>query len=278
MRLIDERLSTATASRAMREAGRSAKSQRSSIDQAAAVVILDTVLDAASGGIWVQWPQRWPARRTMTDLFEAETTTTTSLDLRGLQRSQRRATRRKWALVFIAVGLVLVASGGFDRLELRRRRRSSKDTTDGRGLRRLGQGTVQVIIEPGDTGADIAATLVRRKGSSRPSRPTSTPRNANPDSAGIKPGYYFMQREMKAEYALDWRCSTPTTGTCARSRFPRARRSTTTFDKIARLTEGPRWTRSRPLPRTPRRSACRPRRTETSRAGCSRRPTSSTRV
>ncbi len=50
VRLIDERLSTTTASRAMREAGRNAKSQRSDIDQAAAVVILDTVLDAAKQG------------------------------------------------------------------------------------------------------------------------------------------------------------------------------------------------------------------------------------
>jgi len=50
VRLIDERLSTTTASRGMREAGRSAKSQRSTIDQAAAVVILDTVLDAARRG------------------------------------------------------------------------------------------------------------------------------------------------------------------------------------------------------------------------------------
>lgn len=50
VRLIDERLSTASASRAMREAGRSAKKQRDTIDQAAAVVILDTALDAAKRG------------------------------------------------------------------------------------------------------------------------------------------------------------------------------------------------------------------------------------
>ena len=50
VRLVDERLSTASASRAMREAGRSAKNQRESIDQAAAVVILDTALDAAKRG------------------------------------------------------------------------------------------------------------------------------------------------------------------------------------------------------------------------------------
>ncbi|MCB2414059.1 Holliday junction resolvase RuvX [Demequina sp. TTPB684] len=50
VRLVDERLSTTSASRAMREAGVNAKSQRSTIDQAAAVVILDTVLDAAKRG------------------------------------------------------------------------------------------------------------------------------------------------------------------------------------------------------------------------------------
>lgn len=50
VRLIDERLSTASASRAMREAGRSARRQRDTIDQAAAVVILDTALDAARRG------------------------------------------------------------------------------------------------------------------------------------------------------------------------------------------------------------------------------------
>ena len=50
VRLVDERLSTASASRSMREAGRSAKQQRESIDQAAAVVILDMALDAAKRG------------------------------------------------------------------------------------------------------------------------------------------------------------------------------------------------------------------------------------
>ena len=50
VRLVDERMSTVSASRNMREAGRNAKSQRSSIDQAAAVVILDMALDAARRG------------------------------------------------------------------------------------------------------------------------------------------------------------------------------------------------------------------------------------
>lgn len=45
VRLVDERLSTVTAQRGMRAAGRSAKRQRAVIDQAAAVVILQHALD-----------------------------------------------------------------------------------------------------------------------------------------------------------------------------------------------------------------------------------------
>lgn len=46
VRLVDERLSTVTASAGMRAAGRSSRQQRSSIDQAAAVVILQHALDS----------------------------------------------------------------------------------------------------------------------------------------------------------------------------------------------------------------------------------------
>lgn len=46
VRLIDERMSTATASRSLGDAGRRAKQQRKVIDQAAAVEILQRALDA----------------------------------------------------------------------------------------------------------------------------------------------------------------------------------------------------------------------------------------
>jgi len=45
VRLVDERLSTVTAARAMRSSGRTARQQRSRIDQAAAVAILEHALD-----------------------------------------------------------------------------------------------------------------------------------------------------------------------------------------------------------------------------------------
>jgi putative Holliday junction resolvase len=51
VRLIDERLSTSTASAALREAGLDARRQRPVIDQAAATVILEAVLDGEKNGI-----------------------------------------------------------------------------------------------------------------------------------------------------------------------------------------------------------------------------------
>lgn len=46
VRLVDERMTTVEASRALRAAGRDSRAQRSVIDQAAAVAILSHVLDA----------------------------------------------------------------------------------------------------------------------------------------------------------------------------------------------------------------------------------------
>lgn len=136
----------------------------------------------------------------MTDLFEAEVTTTTSLDLRRLQRQQRRALRRKWALVFIAVSLVLVAIGGSIAKSFVDNT-FTKTTNVAADYKDAGQGTVQVIIKPGDTGATIATTLYTQ-GVVASREAFIAAANKNPDSAGIKPGYYFLQREMKADYAL----------------------------------------------------------------------------
>ena len=46
VRLVDERHTTVTATRSLRDAGRSQRSQRQVIDQAAAIVILQSALDA----------------------------------------------------------------------------------------------------------------------------------------------------------------------------------------------------------------------------------------
>lgn len=50
VRLVDERLSTVSAERSLRQAGRDSRKQRSVIDQAAATIILQTALDAERAG------------------------------------------------------------------------------------------------------------------------------------------------------------------------------------------------------------------------------------
>ncbi|GIG54631.1 endolytic transglycosylase MltG [Demequina activiva] len=136
----------------------------------------------------------------MTDLFEAEATTTTSLDMRRLQRQQRRATRRKWTLVVSAVAVVLLAIGGSIAWNFVQsfETDSANVAQDYEGA---GQGVVQVVVEQGDTGSDIAQTLYEAGVVASPEAFISEARN-NPAAAGITPGYYFMQREMKAEFAL----------------------------------------------------------------------------
>lgn len=136
----------------------------------------------------------------MTDLFEAEATTTTSLDMRRLQRQQRRATRRKWTLVVSAVAVVLLAIGGSIAYNFVRtfETGSSNTVADYEGA---GQGVVQVVVERGDTGSDIAQTLYEAGVVASPES-FITAAQSNPDAAGITPGYYLVQREMKAEFAL----------------------------------------------------------------------------
>ena len=89
VRLIDERFSTATAAQAMRSAGRDSRRQRAVIDQAAAVVILENALDIDKNGNLDAVTIELPRKGMMTDLFEveAESTTTTSLDLRRLREA-----------------------------------------------------------------------------------------------------------------------------------------------------------------------------------------------
>ena len=50
VRLVDERLSTVSAQRSLREAGRGSRAQRPVIDQVAATIILQTALDAERAG------------------------------------------------------------------------------------------------------------------------------------------------------------------------------------------------------------------------------------
>ena len=135
----------------------------------------------------------------MTDLFEAETATTTTLDLRRLQRNKRRATRRKWTLVVTAVAIVIFALGASTAYNfVGTFKTASSEVADYPGE---GQGQTQIVVNAGETGSDIATTL-HDSGVIASRQAFLEEWNANPDSQSIVPGYYVMQREMKAEYAL----------------------------------------------------------------------------
>ncbi|WP_062202216.1 endolytic transglycosylase MltG [Demequina salsinemoris] len=135
----------------------------------------------------------------MTDLFEAEPTSTTSLDMRRLQRRKRRATRRKFTLVATAIGLVVLALGGSVAYNFFASLSSGSAAVE--DYEGTGQGTVQVVISSGDTGAQIAQTLYDA-GVVASTAAFIQAYNDNPDSASIQAGYYFMHREMSASAAV----------------------------------------------------------------------------
>jgi UPF0755 protein len=137
----------------------------------------------------------------MTDLFEIEApTTTTSLELRRLQRDMRRRQRRIRALIASAIGLVvfaLAASASWNFVQALSPK--SEGIADYEGS---GQGQVQVIINAGDDGATIAKTLYEN-GVIASEQAFINETYANPDAAKkIQPGYYVLPKEMKAEFAL----------------------------------------------------------------------------
>ena len=95
----------------------------------------------------------------MTDLFEIEApTTTTSLELRRLQREERRRRRRLRPLAATAVALVIFALGASIAWSFVQALKPVTDeVADFTGV---GQGTVQIVVNPGEDGRAIAATLL----------------------------------------------------------------------------------------------------------------------
>lgn len=136
----------------------------------------------------------------MTDLFEVEETSTTSLDLRRMQREARRRQRRLRTLMATSVAVVILALGasiGWNFVQTFKSADAGSADYEG-----AGQGAVVIIINPGESGAEIAKTLYDNGVvASEQAFKLATYEFAE-EAKGIKPGYYLMQREMKAEYAL----------------------------------------------------------------------------
>jgi UPF0755 protein len=136
----------------------------------------------------------------MTDLFEADAATTTSLDLRRAQRDQRRRVRRWRTLMATAVGLVLFSLGGAVGWSfLQAFQTVGPETLDFEGE---GQGAVEVIIEPGDTGAIMAEKLYAAGVVASEEAFTLDWAANEADAQKITPGYYVLPKQMRAHYAL----------------------------------------------------------------------------
>ena len=135
----------------------------------------------------------------MTDLFEA-TPTTTSLDLRRQQREVRRRQRRVYALAATAIGMVVLAIGAsFSWNYVNSFGGEEVGIPDFPGT---GQGQVQVVISSGDNGEVIAQTLYEN-GVIKSTEAFTQEWANNPETAEkIQPGYYVIQKEMKAEFAM----------------------------------------------------------------------------
>ena len=120
--------------------------------------------------------------------------------MRRLQRKERRAARRKWTLIASAFGIVIFALGANTAWNFAKTFNppASTKVADYEGA---GQGVVQVVVNPGDSGADIATALFDAGVVASPQSFISEA-SSNPNSASIVPGYYFMHKEMKASYAL----------------------------------------------------------------------------
>ena len=116
------------------------------------------------------------------------------------ERERRRRRGRGIAAVLIALallggaayGVVAVLGSLFDRGE------ATREVVDHPGP---GHGSVQVVVDPGDTGAAIGETL-ETAGVVASAAAFSTAYTANPDAASIQPGTYELMLEMKASDAV----------------------------------------------------------------------------
>jgi len=118
---------------------------------------------------------------------------------------RRRAHRRRRALAFVLVGVLVVGVGGFFATQYASRLLdkvkspgSSAGVSDYPGP---GTGSVDISVNQGDTGEDIATTL-KEAGVVATRTAFLDAAKANAASASIQPGTYSLYKEMRAADAL----------------------------------------------------------------------------
>lgn len=122
---------------------------------------------------------------------------------RGRAKEQReRKRRRRRSIWVLIVAILMVAGAAYVVVELMggmfKGSSSASGVDDYSGV---GHGGVEVVIKPGDTGANMATTLVDA-GVVATAKAFNEAFAANPQAASIQPGTYRMLLEMKASDAV----------------------------------------------------------------------------
>ncbi|UFU04744.1 endolytic transglycosylase MltG [Ruania halotolerans] len=136
----------------------------------------------------------------MTDLFnDAPESTRARRASARLRQAKRRAQRRRNVVSFLVmlVALALLVGGGWVLVRplLDGNEQASEAPTDYPGP---GNGEVEVVIEEGASGGEMATVLVEADVvASRTAFVNAF--NANPDAAGIQPGTHVLMEQMRAE-------------------------------------------------------------------------------
>lgn len=154
---------------------------------------------------------RWaPGERSdeVSDLFGGDTrvapTERRPSRSRGRAKEQReRKRRRRRSIWVLVVAALMVAGAAYVVIELMGGLFQGAQGSDGGvdDYSGIGHGSVQVVIKPGDSGADMAATLAEAGVVATP-KAFKDAFADNPQAASIQPGTYNMLLEMKASDAV----------------------------------------------------------------------------
>jgi UPF0755 protein len=163
--------------------------------------------DAGEPEAWT-WPTVDSGRSTAVgELLESaspepEQPAATRASRRSASRERLRRKRRRRTLIAVVLAVAVLAGAGYVvagvLAPLFDRSGSTAQVTDHPGP---GHGSAQVVVNPGDTGAAIGATLEEAGVVASVGAFTSA-YTANPDAASIQPGTYELLLEMKASDAV----------------------------------------------------------------------------
>ena len=218
VRLVDERLTTVSATAALRASGKSAKQGRSVVDQAAAVALLQGVLDARAGLTLVGWRRDRPPRRAARPSAPA-------------RRAKRRGPGRLLAVLVVLLLTAGLAGGGYVAVKKVFGGSSAEDYA--------GEGTGEAVVQimPGDVAGDVGARLVE-KGVVASRAAFFEVALADPRSTGLQPGFYKLRQQMSAASALDLLLD-PASRLVGRVTVPEGLTVAQTLDTLAKGTEIP---------------------------------------